>query len=380
MTELVNGFQNQDIKQAVVCGLGPGDGHEFKTEIPVYPVYFETEQLPFRVTGMSDEMPYPSTRYCDLTDIQVVEFRTVFLKEIRKAIEEFCPDIILCHHLYLLTAFVREAFPTHKVFGVCHGSDLRQIRKNKLEREFIKKQIANLDGIFALHDVQKKEIEEIYCYNENRVTVIGVGYNERIFYQTNRRAMKPPMQIIFAGKISEKKGVFSLLRSMEYLQYEKQEVILKLAGGSGAENEFQEIRHLAAKNKYPVEFLGKLTQKELAEEFNRCHLFVLPSFYEGLPLVTVEAMACGLNVVVTDLPGIQEWLAKRVEGNTVVYVKPPQMKDADVPVEEELEDFEKRLGKAITEALEKQQAPSYDLMQISWNGVCEKILRVIEKS
>ena len=81
---------------------------------------------------------------------------------VRKAVEEFCPDLIVCHHLYLLTALVREWYPKKKVIGICHGSDLRQICKNPLQMEYIQKWIPQLDGIVALHDGQKKEIIRIF--------------------------------------------------------------------------------------------------------------------------------------------------------------------------------------------------------------------------
>ena len=43
------------------------------------------------------------------------------------------------------------------------------------------------------------------------------------------------------------------------------------------------------------------------------HVFVLPSFYEGLPLVLVEALACGCRLVCTDLPGVRSGLLPHLE-------------------------------------------------------------------
>ena len=41
----------------------------------------------------------------------------------------------------------------------------------------------------------------------------------------------------------------------------------------------------------------------LAEVFRQSDVFALPSFFEGLPLVTMEAMACGCKVVCSQIPG-----------------------------------------------------------------------------
>ena len=77
-------------------------------------------------------------------------------------------------------------------------------------------------------------------------------------------------------------------------------ISLELAGGAGDEGEYQEIRELAEKCPFAVTFAGKITQQELAKKMNQSDVFVLPSFYEGLPLVIIEALACGTYVICTD--------------------------------------------------------------------------------
>lgn len=158
LTELVRGFKKKGITQSVIAGVTKADQVCLPEGVSFYPVYFESEQLPYPITGMSDEMPYPSTRYSDLTEEMTETFRNAFGEVLKKAVEELDPDVILCHHLYLLTAIVRELFPDKKVYGVSHGSDLRQIRKTEQNREYILQRIPALDGIFALHEEQKEMI------------------------------------------------------------------------------------------------------------------------------------------------------------------------------------------------------------------------------
>ena len=93
------------------------------------------------------------------------------------------------------------------------------------------------------------------------------------------------------ARLRRKKGVMSLLRAMEHLPYRTERIHLFLAGGAGNQREYEEARALARRCRYPVEFLGKLSQQNLAKLYNMCDIFVLPSFCEGLPLTPVEALA-----------------------------------------------------------------------------------------
>ena len=120
-----------------------------------------------------------------------------------------------------------------------------------------------------------------------KIWVIGTGYNSDVFRQNIFRQETGALQgeekelrLIFAGKISEKKGVKSLIRSLNYLKDSGLVISLELAGGAGDEGEYQEIRELAEKCPFAVTFAGKITQQELAKKMNRSDVFVLPSFYD----------------------------------------------------------------------------------------------------
>ncbi|HIW21353.1 MAG TPA: glycosyl transferase family 1, partial [Candidatus Dorea intestinavium] len=135
LRELVKVFQKKGYQQGVVPGVYTDDKVEFPREVAFYPVYFNQGKLPFNIPGMSDEMPYKSTKYSEMTSEMVKLFKEEFLQVIDQAVKELNPDIILCHHLYLLTAFVREKYPNKKIFGICHNTDIRQFIKTDLKRD-----------------------------------------------------------------------------------------------------------------------------------------------------------------------------------------------------------------------------------------------------
>ena len=367
LTGLVKGFATLGHEQAVVAGVYKEDEIHFPEGTRVYPVYYRTESLPFLIAGMSDEMPYESTIYSQMTEDMVDAFRQAFLEKTREAVECFRPDLILCHHLYLLTALVREAFPQYKTAAICHGTGLRQIKKNSLERDYILAHIKELHKVFCLHREQREEISRVYGVPGERLEVIGSGFDDSIFRYMPVKKEDGVKRLIYAGKLSEKKGVMSLLRSLVCLeqlqrQWEQGEMQQRLetgqppepvkievwlAGGYGNQLEYETIKKLAEQSPYPVKFLGRLDQPQLAKRMNQADVFVLPSFYEGLPLVVIEALACGLQVVCTDLPGVRPWLEENIGTCPVKFVPLPAIMNADEPVEQELPQFERRLAEAI---------------------------------
>ena len=111
------------------------------------------------------------------------------------------------------------------------------------------------------------------------------------------------------------------------------------------------IERLAAASDVPVTLAGRLDSDELVRAYRSSDVFVLPSFYEGLPLVTIEALACGCKVVATDLPGVRPWMEAMLPGAPVTWVAPPRMTDVDTPEAADLPLFERALADAIAQAL-----------------------------
>lgn len=377
LTEVVRSLAKMGISQAVVAGVTREDRVDMPEGVTVYPVYFSSEKLPYPIVGMSDEMPYTSTRYRDMTEEMTRQFKAAFLEALDEAIEKENPDIILCHHLYYLTALIRAHYPAKKVYGFCHNTDLRQMESISFERTFIRQEIPKLDRIFALQEAQKEKIKKVYPVSEKQMTVIGTGYNSEVFKKAGVKLSRKDgkIRMIFAGKITQKKGVKSLLRALNLLDYEKEKIQLILAGGAGNRVEYEEIKELADGCRYPVVFAGCVTQSRLAELYNDSDIFVLPSMYEGLPLTVIESLACGDRVVMTKLEGIAEWIDDMVPDADIRYVLPPGMKGTDEPLEEELPAFESRLAEALREAIEEKDIKECDVSRISWQKIAREVIR-----
>ena len=132
-----------------------------------------------------------------------------------------------------------------------------------------------------------------------------------------------------------------------------------------------------------MNFLGKLEQRDLAELFNRSQIFVLPSFYEGLPVVVLQALSCGTDVITTDILGVKEWIGSEINNSgKIEYVSLPFMEKEGIPKDEELYDFENNLYNAIDSKIQSllnnsNKKTSVDMSKKTWDGLAYRINEVI---
>ncbi len=372
LTETVRCFHATGHTQGVVAGVRPEDTVSFPEGVSFFPVYFNTPELPFNIAGMSDEMPYPSTLYRCMTDEMAAAFRAAFEKVLKEAVNFLAPDVIICHHLYFLSAIVRELFPRIPVWGICHGTDLRQMHTNPFMADYIRSRVSKFDKICCLHHAQRMAVADCYSIPIERTCVAGAGYNPDIFYDRNIRTPHDELRLVFAGKISDKKGIYCLIEALRRSGLPRGSVTLRMAGGWPGPAQYAEAAAAIESSGHDILLLGPLDQQQLAREFSMGDVFVLPSFSEGFPLVLAEAMACGMGAICTDLPGIRPRMEELCPGCPVTFIEPPVMLDPDTPDPARLDEFTDRLCRAILSARRPHNAP--DLSAFTWEGVSERIL------
>ena len=147
----VHGHENY-----LLAGVPADSDHHLQLHLKAnnyQPVNFERD-LPFPVVGMSDVMPYSSTRFCDLSATQLALYRDAFEGKLSQAVERWQPDLIHSHHLWLLTSLVRQLFPSIPLVTSCHGSDLRQFNNCKHLQSMVLEGCRRVDAVCALSQVQ----------------------------------------------------------------------------------------------------------------------------------------------------------------------------------------------------------------------------------
>ena len=86
----------------------------------------------------------------------------------------------------------------------------------------------------------------------------------------------------------------------------------------------------------------------MSELFNKSHIFVLPSFYEGLPVVVLESLACGCKVIVSKINGLEDFIGEDInDSHNILYLKMPRMINFTTPLKDDLPKFEENIAKCM---------------------------------
>lgn len=380
------------IMQSVIMGLPLGE--PLPDMPPLYsenmhPVFFQSRALPFPIPGMSDVMPYESTRFSSFTAEMLERYLKAFSRAISSTVREFKPHIIHTHHLWLVSALTRLLNPAIPMVTSCHGTELRQLVLAPHLRPFVVPPCSLIDRVLALHPTQAQHLSAEYNLADEQISLIGTGYRDDIFCcddtDENDDQIRTELRMVYAGKISKAKGVPWLIETLKDIVVpEGYTVRLFLAGSSGG-SEGIDILSKIDKTEHRIEYTGALSQEQLATLLKSADLFVLPSFYEGLPMVILEALGCGCRVVVTDLPGLSGWLPEPLIKNGLVQKIPlPRLAHVDEPFEEDLPDFRKHLADAISkqlhQAVSNAEGPQNQLAacirNFSWECIFAKIKQI----
>ena len=380
-TNVIEGLKQFEVEQAAVYATTPEYDFNFLDE--KFEVEFQGKDISFPIVGMSDIMPYENTLYKNMTAEMLENWQEVFRKKLEKAKKEFKPDVVITHHLWILSSIVCDVFEGEKVIGVCHNTDIRQAEKNPAMKDKYVKSLDKLDKILALSSGVIEGISNIYNYPEDKIVNIGAGYNEKIFYPAEKYEKQDNVKILYAGKFDESKGFYELIKAFRLLEKKDANVELELIGNLKEEDR-PRVEALVGDSK-KIKIYNAVDQAHLGEIMRHKDIFILPSYFEGLGLIAVEALGSGLRVVATEIEGFIEFLGDKINNSEIIeYIAMPTIYDTDKAVEEEKPAFVNRIVGAlelmIERTREQREIPAELLEEIehhSWKRKIEIIYKLL---
>lgn len=143
----------------------------------------------------------------------------------------------------------------------------------------------------------KEDKGNIPC-RRSRVAINPNYIDMKQFSSCTRPTRSHDLQLVYVGRLEPQKNVHALIDAIGGLTDVKLTII-----GDGSLRKDLDIQ--AHKCEAGVTFMGPQPHEMLPKLFSKADVFVLPSLYEGLPKVLLEAMAAGMPIVTTDTPGIR---------------------------------------------------------------------------
>jgi len=252
--------------------------------------------------------------------VRTVRVRTfmrhlLFIRAARRVLNAIRPDRVLALSRFDRAHLYRSGDPLFIHWLKCHKPNLADRllgwlnpkQRSILQLESRVFSAASVRRILALSFMDARLMRHYYAVPENKITVLHNGYDPSRFspdVRRHRKAVRRELGIderpllLFVGMDFKRKGLDIALRALPLLK----ETVLVVAGGGDVRRFGKLAASLGVSER--VLFLGR--RSDVERLYGSADLLLLPSRYDPFCNAVLEAMACGLPVVVTQNTGASE--------------------------------------------------------------------------
>ena len=175
--------------------------------------------------------------------------------------------------------------------------------------------LPQLDNIIFLNPYDPKDLLEAYHIKVKKLDVLGgIGLDLVKYSHQPIENIDSSINFLFIGRMLKEKGIHDFISAAKIVKQIYPEIQFTVLGAIDSSNpgalQQSELDRLVSLN--IINYPGQVddVQKWIADS----HVFVLPSYREGVPRSTQEAMAIGRAVITTDVPGCRETVVDGING------------------------------------------------------------------
>jgi glycosyltransferase involved in cell wall biosynthesis len=241
----------------------------------------------------------------------------------RRMVTKLKPDIV--HSGWLQSYGFYSAFADyHPILSMPWGTDIfLWPKKSTILKAITRFTLSRADMITCDCEQVKKDILELVDFPPERIIVFPWGIDLKIFNPSSgdggiRKKLGWDDKPVFVHtrKLLDLYGVRYVMRAIPKVLKEVPNAMFLFCGSGPLENEMIETARNYGISSH-VYFAGNVANEELPRFLNSADIYVSGSLYDGTSVSLLEAMACGLPVVVTDVPAILEWVQDGKNGSVV---------------------------------------------------------------
>lgn len=186
------------------------------------------------------------------------------------------------------------------------------------------------NGGYVFSAVSPRSVAELSAQGVavGKVTYVPVGVDTEQFQARGNASQAraglgiPPQALVllFVGRLTRPKNLFALFDAFAELKKKVEGAVLLIVGGGELE---RALACYIEERKIPdVRLLGFIPNQELPGVYGCADFFIMSSSYEGQPVVLLEAMACGLPPILSDIPVMRDMVQESGLGIVVNFRDP----------------------------------------------------------
>jgi len=179
--------------------------------------------------------------------------------------------------------------PAFSAYGEATPRDLILYGLDKL-----KKEMSSIKGMVAVSSASKDTLEELDIISKDKIEVFPNGFQQNVFHLKDKNKSREKFGfdkdifiIAYVGQFTHRKGILRLAKAVKGLN----DVFVAYAGKGELKPDMENCI-----------FQGAVNPRDMADFLNAADIFVMPTLNEGCSNAIVEAIACGLPIVSSDLP------------------------------------------------------------------------------
>jgi glycosyltransferase involved in cell wall biosynthesis len=241
----------------------------------------------------------------------------------KRMVTKLKPDIV--HSGWLQSYGFYSAFADyHPILSMPWGSDiLLWPKRSRILKEITRFALSRADMITCDCEQVKKEILELVDFPPERIIVFPWGIDLNKFKPSSgdggirkKLGWEDKPVVVHTRKLLDLYGVRYVMRAIPEVIKEVPNAMFLMCGSGPLENEMKKTARNYGISSH-IYFAGNVANEELPKFLNSADIYVSGSLYDGTSVSLLEAMACGLPVVVTDVPAILEWVQDGKNGSVV---------------------------------------------------------------
>ena len=169
----------------------------------------------------------------------------------------------------------------------------------------------------------KKQLLNKYKIEQSQIHVIHNSVDTKV-YATDRSIDHDKNIILFTGRMIATKGIIFLIKAMPHIIKKYPDALFQFIG-PGDNLMYENIIKNMKISKKNYSFFGYLNHRnDLIKYYQSSSVFIAPSLYENLPIRVLEAMACGLPIVASNISAMSEAVINSLNG---ILTRPGSVND-----------------------------------------------------